>query len=217
MLRKRGTINKWDDEKGFGFILPDDSTKIIFVHIKSFTDRNIRPSINQKVTYTVQNNSDGKQSATNVSRSTDNPIRSRTNINKKFVKENIKKKQTTFEDTSKHNISIISLFFVGGFILFLFYFTMVAEKLPVTIIVVYLIMSMFTYFTYKLDKMKAINNGYRVPEKMLLLLSLLGGWIGALIAQEQFRHKNKKISFQVPFWLVVFGNIIWLSNKFIII
>ena len=79
MTRKKGKIIKWDDDKGFGFILPEDSQKNIFVHIKSFTDRNVRPVEKQIVTYTVQNNDNGKDSAIKVSRATDNPIRSRTN------------------------------------------------------------------------------------------------------------------------------------------
>jgi len=69
MRREKGKIIKWNDDKGFGFILPCDSQKNIFVHIKSFTDRNVRPAENQAVTYTIQN-SNGKDAAINVSRST---------------------------------------------------------------------------------------------------------------------------------------------------
>lgn len=73
MIRKKGKIVKWDDDKGFGFILPENSSKHIFVHMKSFIDRRIRPSLNEHVTYTVYVDKDNKKSAINVSRETDKP------------------------------------------------------------------------------------------------------------------------------------------------
>jgi uncharacterized membrane protein YsdA (DUF1294 family) len=36
---------------------------------------------------------------------------------------------------------------------------------------------------------------------------LFGGWPGALIAQQQFRHKTVKASFQSVFWVTVFVNV----------
>jgi len=101
MLREKGKIVNWNDEKGYGFILPNNSQKNIFVHIKSFTDRNVRPEKNQVVTYTIQDNGNGKKSAINVSRASDNPLRSKTNINKKRFKKE------TLEDTPSNHLSIV--------------------------------------------------------------------------------------------------------------
>ncbi|SJM91388.1 Cold-shock protein (fragment) [Crenothrix polyspora] len=44
---------------------------------------------------------------------------------------------------------------------------------------------------------------WRIPEKSLHTLELLGGWPGALLAQRTLRHKNRKPSYQVVFWLIV--------------
>jgi len=50
----------------------------------------------------------------------------------------------------------------------------------------------------------------------LQLLALLGGWPGALITQRVIRHKNKKTSFQVIFWIIVIIHIaIWLDVLFL--
>ncbi len=37
----------------------------------------------------------------------------------------------------------------------------------------------------------------------MYLLAFLGGWPGAWLGQRYFRHKTKKVSFRVVFWLVV--------------
>lgn len=74
-------------------------------------------------------------------------------------------------------------------------------------IVIYLgvvfVMSVVCFTAYGLDKRRAVNGNRRVPENTLHILALLGGWPGALLGQRQFRHKTKKMSFLVVFWLVV--------------
>ncbi|MFN3192602.1 MAG: DUF1294 domain-containing protein [Aureliella sp.] len=42
----------------------------------------------------------------------------------------------------------------------------------------------------------------RIPEKTLHCLSLAGGWPGAVIGQQYFRHKSKKTSFRVVLALI---------------
>jgi uncharacterized membrane protein YsdA (DUF1294 family) len=73
-------------------------------------------------------------------------------------------------------------------------------------IVIYLglvfVMSVVCFAAYGLDKWRAVNGSRRVPENTLHILALLGGWPGALLGQWQFRHKTKKMSFLIVFWLV---------------
>jgi uncharacterized membrane protein YsdA (DUF1294 family) len=61
---------------------------------------------------------------------------------------------------------------------------------------------------YATDKAQAGLAGRRVSERTLHLLALAGGWPGALVAQRYFRHKTRKVRFQVVFWLIVTGHVI---------
>jgi uncharacterized membrane protein YsdA (DUF1294 family) len=59
---------------------------------------------------------------------------------------------------------------------------------------------------YGFDKRAARSEAQRIPEIRLQLCALLGGWPGALLAQQVFRHKSSKRSFQVTFWFMVVLN-----------
>ena len=55
-----------------------------------------------------------------------------------------------------------------------------------------------TFTVYGIDKRKARRGAWRVPEKTLFLLPLLGGSVGALLGMKVFRHKTKH-------WYFVWG------------
>ena len=55
-----------------------------------------------------------------------------------------------------------------------------------------------------IDKRRAIKNRYRIPESLLLTLSLIGGCFGMLVGMYLFHHKTKKLKFKlVP--IICFG------------
>ncbi|MBJ9976456.1 DUF1294 domain-containing protein [Pseudomonas sp. S75] len=56
---------------------------------------------------------------------------------------------------------------------------------------------------YWQDKRQARAQAWRTPEKVLHVAELVGGWPGALLAQQLFRHKTRKVAYQVVFWLIV--------------
>jgi uncharacterized membrane protein YsdA (DUF1294 family) len=59
------------------------------------------------------------------------------------------------------------------------------------------------YWVYGVDKRRAEEGLWRVPEGQLHLLELVGGWPGAFLPQRRLRHKCSKVSYQVMFWLIV--------------
>lgn len=51
------------------------------------------------------------------------------------------------------------------------------------------------YAAFRYDKRQAQAGGWRVSERALLFVALLGGWVGAKLAQRRFRHKTRKHPF----------------------
>lgn len=81
---------------------------------------------------------------------------------------------------------------------------------------VYLLMSLVCAALYWHDKRQALVQGQRTPEKLLHLSELLGGWPGALVAQQLWRHKTRKIPYQLVFWLIVLVHqVVWVDYLFL--
>ncbi len=60
---------------------------------------------------------------------------------------------------------------------------------------------------YAIDKSAARAGRERVSESMLLSLGVVGGWPGAIVAQQLLRHKTAKRTFRIRFWLSVVANV----------
>ena len=75
----------------------------------------------------------------------------------------------------------------------------------------YGVMSVIAFFAYGFDKAAALRGGRRVSEQTLLTLGFAGGWPGALVAQQIFRHKTRKRSFRRRFWARVVVNVLLLG------
>ncbi|MEO6076072.1 MAG: cold shock domain-containing protein [Dokdonella sp.] len=67
-MRTHGTLTKWNDERGFGFILPSQGTAEIFVHISAFRRSDQRPQVNEVISFDTETSPDGKLRAIRVMR-----------------------------------------------------------------------------------------------------------------------------------------------------
>lgn len=64
---ENGKIEKWNDEKGYGFIKPISGNKEVFVHISAFSTKNRRPKVGDRVCYESIIENSGKEKAKFVS------------------------------------------------------------------------------------------------------------------------------------------------------
>lgn len=89
------------------------------------------------------------------------------------------------------------------------------------LVIYFFIINLFAIFLMKYDKVKAINNQYRVSEKTLFLIALILGGIGIYIGMYLFRHKTKHVKFTVGIPLIIILNILTIyyliSHVFIMI
>jgi len=188
-MRNKGKLTTWNDEKGFGFITPSTGGKQVFVHIKAFGNRNRRPEINQLVTYALSSDGNGRPCAINATLAGDRLP----------------------ENDRRSNASLIAI--VAALFLFIVGFSVITAKIPVLVLAIYIIASLLTFIMYAVDKSAAKKGAWRIPEKTLHVLSLAGGWPGALVAQQWLRHKSKKQPFRTVFWLTMLlncGVFVWL-------
>jgi uncharacterized membrane protein YsdA (DUF1294 family) len=73
------------------------------------------------------------------------------------------------------------------------------------LILAYLVaINLTAYLSFYLDKSFAKKVKRRIPEKTLLLIALIGGVIGAILAQQQFRHKTHKQPFKGMLYSIPF-------------
>ncbi|EHF5780634.1 DUF1294 domain-containing protein, partial [Salmonella enterica subsp. enterica serovar Johannesburg] len=61
---------------------------------------------------------------------------------------------------------------------------------------------------YGIDKTAARKTWRRVPESTLLVFGVVGGWPGAIVGQQLFRHKTQKQPFKTYFIVSVIVSIV---------
>lgn len=183
-MRYQGKITDWNDEKGFGFVSPNGGGARVFVHIKSFSNRQRRPVGNELVTYELASDSRGRPQGINIAFTGDRP---------------------SSPVSTAPGPGLGSLVFAVIFLVFVTV-AVAIHRLPFLVVIVYLLASCITYLAYYSDKRASSKGSWRTPESALHFYSLVGGWPGAMFAQRVFRHKTQKESFQVTFWMTVVLN-----------
>ncbi|MEO8018264.1 MAG: cold shock domain-containing protein [Pseudomonadota bacterium] len=87
-MRTHGTLAKWNDDRGFGFIKPANSAPDVFVHISAFPRDGVRPQIGELVSFEVEAGPDRRQRAVRVTRTRQHSIEKPAGRRKRAPREN---------------------------------------------------------------------------------------------------------------------------------
>jgi uncharacterized membrane protein YsdA (DUF1294 family)/cold shock CspA family protein len=201
-MRKEGTIVRWDDVKGFGFIRSGSIAQDVFVHVRDYQAHATeapRPGV--RVTFeeihvggkgpravAVQPVSAGASSIrrAEVAR---RPAR-RTNVD-------VRRPGSPSSSGAWWALPLMAAYAaaLGWFIW--------QGHLPWWVAGLSILLNLATFAAYLQDKAAAQRGRWRVKEDTLHFLSLAGGWGGAWFAQQAFRHKTVKASFRAAYFATV--------------
>ena len=201
-MRDQGRLVEWLDDKGYGFIQPNDESKgRVFLHIKDFAQKGPRPILGCALEYNVQVDANGRYKATQVS----------------YLKASQTQKsgrstpQNQFKSAQKLQpmqiLSIAYIVVLAGLTVF--------GLLNGMVLLLISLMNVMSYWFYAQDKEAAQLGNRRVPENTLHILSFLGGWPAAWLAQQCLRHKTQKQPFRKIYFCTIFLNILlilWLIS-----
>ncbi len=93
------------------------------------------------------------------------------------------------------------------------------ERIWYYVLAGYLVLiNVVAFSVYGADKRRARKDRWRVPEKTLFLLALIGGSLGALLGMKVFHHKTKHWYFRVFIPLILLVQIavpiaLWLHKN----
>jgi uncharacterized membrane protein YsdA (DUF1294 family)/cold shock CspA family protein len=197
--RLKGILTQWNEARGFGFIEPAEGGNRVFCHARAFRDPRAKPSDGIRVTYELGRDDRGRPRAEDV-----------------WLSMSVRSRKPAPDSAQPH----VSRSVTGSGIFAALLVTLVLlGRLTWIVLPWYLGLSLVTFIAFVRDKGAAERNRWRVTERTLQFLAVLGGWPGAWMAQQVLRHKTSKRSFQIEFWicvivnLVVLGALIWKGGQ----
>ena len=169
-MRFAGRITEWNDERGFGFVVPNGGGTRAFVHISQYQSRSRRPVLGDLVSYLPVVDDRGRTKAQQI-----RPVMAKVAV----------VRAPSRAPRAAWGLGALALAFVAY----------ASGALPLLLLGLYCGVSAVSYLMYGWDKSAAQNSRRRTPEINLHIADLLGGWPGALVAQQQFRHRRSSSHF----------------------
>ncbi|MBU2332017.1 MAG: DUF1294 domain-containing protein [Gammaproteobacteria bacterium] len=226
-MEQRGTLKSWNDQKGFGFIRPEQGGEDVFAHISAVHGER-RPLVGDRVLYVSGRDPQGRLRAEHLRLDApltlDQPaIRQRPGSQRKPAEQQARPRATAraagkpARQLVAGNIQQLPLKLVLFGLLCLLPLAGSLLRLGAVLpLAIYAVASLLTFVLYWRDKHSALKDRWRTPETTLHFFELAGGWPGALVAQQVFRHKTRKLNYQLAFWLiVVLHQAFWIDLLFI--
>lgn len=207
-MEQQGRLKSWDDDRGFGFIQPERGGAEVFAHISAMRGER-RPVAGDTVAYIANKDKQGRLRAEHVR------LAGVLALDQPLIRRKPQPVETAraMPGTRKLARAPAAGIQNPGIKLLVFAALCAAPLLGAAQLLVesgfiwallaYLLASLLSFCQYWLDKASALKGRWRTPENTMHLVELLGGWPGALLAQQCFRHKTRKVAYQLPFWAIV--------------
>ncbi|WP_151750930.1 DUF1294 domain-containing protein [Acinetobacter bereziniae] len=204
-MRDQGRLVEWFDDKGYGFIQPNDGLKErVFLHIKDFAQKGPRPIVGCALEYVVQLDGQGRYKAKQVTYlKATQTVHAKTNRTSQIT-------LNAQKASSLQPMQIICIVYIVALAIL-----SISGLLNGMILLFVSIINVMTYWFYAQDKEAAQINQRRVPENILHILAFLGGWPAAWLAQQRLRHKTQKQPFRKIYFCTIVFNILlilWLIS-----
>ncbi|USE83460.1 DUF1294 domain-containing protein [Acinetobacter tibetensis] len=197
-MRDQGRLVEWFDDKGYGFIQPNETNKErVFLHIKDFARPGPRPIVGCALEYMVLLDGQGRFRAQQVT----------------YLKASQTGQKPKAKPTPPQKHSVMQLAGMAYFVVLAV--LVIAGLLSGLVLLLICLMNAASYWFYAQDKEAAQLGGRRVPEQTLHVLAFLGGWPAAWLAQQKLRHKTQKQPFRKVYFCTIALNlllILWLIS-----
>lgn len=210
-MLKQGTIRHWDVERGFGFIDSRDSRDVFF-HVRDLA-KGLDPVQGMSVTYEeIQVGGKGPRAMavrpisvkSHDHHSAPAPRRNGSGASGPQQRRSNAPVRTAAHASGATGSSLAMVLMVVW--LGVLGWGVWMDRLPLWAPVALLVLNGATYIAYAIDKNAAQSGAWRISEKTLQTMALLGGWPAAWWAQQWLRHKSAKREFRIVYWFCMLAN-----------
>ena len=191
-MKRQGRLVRWEAERGFGFIRSPEVSADVFVHLRDFRDRQLKPQVGMAVRFDEIHVGGKGPRAVAVEAAA-----SAGAVPRAASRAQPRRPSGRSAAGTPWGAWLIVIYVAGlGAAVWL-------GRLPLFALAVVAGLSLLTFVAYAFDKSAAQAGRWRTQESTLHLLALAGGWPGAWCAQRLLRHKSSKESFLAMFRVTV--------------
>ena len=201
-MKRQGRLVRWEAERGFGFIRSPDVSADVFVHLRDFSDRQLKPQVGMELSFEeIHVGGKGPRAvavqAASAGASRTPPNRAPVSSNRRPAPRATPRRVSASESPASWGVLFILVYgaLLGAAVW--------SGRLPALALGVVAALSLLTFCAYALDKNAAQAGRWRTKESTLHLFALTGGWPGAWAAQRLLRHKSSKRSFLTVYRVTV--------------
>ena len=202
IMKRQGRLVRWEAERGFGFIRSPEVSADVFVHLRDFNDRQMKPQGGLELSFEeihVGGKGPRAVAVQAVSAGASRPLPNHAPVdgNRRPAPRTTPRRASASESPASWGLLFILAYgaLLGAAVW--------SGRLPALALGVVPALSLLTFGAYALDKNAAQTGRWRTKESTLHLFALTGGWPGAWAAQRLLRHKSSKRSFLAAYRVTV--------------